>query len=32
MTDGNSLKLGLSLGILPGNVQDIRLDCSSYDL
>src|ERR1044072_7641384 len=32
MPDWDSLKLHLSIQILPGNVQDIRLDCSSYDL
>jgi hypothetical protein len=32
VTDWDSLKLGLSIQILPGNVQDIRLDCSSHDL
>src|ERR1051325_10653953 len=32
MTNWGSLKLDLPIQILPGNVQDIRLDCSSYDL
>src|SRR6185369_4442349 len=32
MTNWGSLKLDLPIRILPGNVQDIRLDCSSYDL
>src|ERR1041385_3126167 len=32
MTNWGSLKLHLSIRIFPGNVQDIRLDCSSYDL
>src|ERR1044071_8375785 len=32
MTHWDSLKLDLSIQILPGNVQDIRLDCSNYDL
>jgi hypothetical protein len=32
VTDWDSLKLDLSIRILPGNVQDIRLDCPSYCL
>jgi hypothetical protein len=32
VTDWDSLKLHLSIRVLPGNVQDIRLDCSSKDL
>src|ERR1051325_9316935 len=32
MTNWGSLKLDLPIQILPRNVQDIRLDCSSYDL
>ena len=31
MTDWDSLKLGFPLQILPGNVQDIRLNHSRYD-
>ena len=32
MTDWDSLKLRFPIQVLPRNVQDIRLDCSSYDL
>ena len=32
MTDRDSLELDLPIQILPGNVQDIRLDSSSDDL